>query len=713
MTTTGDLALTTSIADLPGVQRRQVDAFVRLGVLSLAHLLHHLPYRYDKEHPGASLGDLPPDHLVSAVGEVIETHPINYGKRSRFEAVLRDDSGELRVTWFHMPFLRHKIHAGDVIRVEGTTKRSRKGGLEMTNPSWSVADAGEMDPAYAAGKGVRLRPVYSATEGLPSQTIESVVAKNLDTGLALIEDHLPDEARRSRELPTLREAYRMLHAPQDEHEAGEGRRRLVYDELLLVQLGVALRRAHRLRTTRAHALKWDERIDGRIRARIPFTLTPGQESVVREIAADLTTDAPANRLIQGDVGAGKTVVALYAMLLAVADGKQAALMAPTELLAEQHHASVSRMLEGSKVSVELLTGSLPAADAGAVRERIASGDAGIVIGTHALLSESTSFDNLSVVVIDEQHRFGVHQRAMLRAKSGRSQDELDEREIVPHTLVMTATPIPRTLSLTVFADLDVSLLKGLPPGRSPVETSWYPSVRADEVYAHVRARLENREQAYVVVPAIETNDEEGKKSLRSVASMVRRLGEHELDGFRVAGVHGRRPRPARERVMSRFRDGSIDVLVATTVIEVGVDVPNATVMVVEHADRFGLAQLHQLRGRVGRGEKASACYLIADDPTPDGMERLKALCASNDGFVLAEKDLELRGPGELIGARQSGAASFRLAQFPEDQELLLLCRRDARAWVADSPRLGKPHEALLKKRLLKAHGGSLDLSEIA
>ncbi|MEM1423136.1 MAG: ATP-dependent DNA helicase RecG [Planctomycetota bacterium] len=712
MNTKVPLSLTTSIADLPGVTRPMVEGFVRMGVLSLAHLVRHLPYRHEREHPGAPLAELPADHLTSAVGEVTETHPINYGKRSRFEIVIADDSGTLRVTWFNMPFLRHKIQAGDVVRVEGTTKRSRKGGLEMTNPSWKQATGDQMHRGQATA-GVRLRPVYPATEGLTSQAIGRVMERHLESGLALIDDHLPDDVRKSRELPTLREAYRMLHFPEDEHEAGEGRRRLVYDELLLAQLGVALRRAHRLRTTRAHALPFDARIDERIRARIPFTLTPGQESVIADIARDLQDEAPANRLIQGDVGAGKTVVALYAMLMAIAGGKQAALMAPTELLAEQHFASITRLLEGSKVGVELLTGSLASADADAVRARIASGEAGIVVGTHALLSESTSFDNLAVVVIDEQHRFGVHQRALLRAQSGRSEDALDERDVVPHTLVMTATPIPRTLSLTVFADLDVSVLKGLPPGRSPIETGWYPSTRADEVYARVRARLERGQQAYVVVPAIETNDAEGKKGLRSVASMVKRLADHELSGFRVAGVHGKRPRPTRERVMSRFRDAQVDALVATTVIEVGVDVPNATVMVVEHADRFGLAQLHQLRGRVGRGDQASACYLIADDPTPDGLERLKALCDTNDGFEIAERDLALRGPGELIGARQSGAAAFQLAEFPRDQELLLLCRRDARAWVERSPRLGGPGEALLKKRLLKAHGGALDLSEIA
>ncbi len=704
--------LTTSIAELKGVRRPQIEAYVRLGLPSLAHLVHHLPHRYEREHPASSIGELPADHLVSVVGTVVETHPILYGKRTRFEAVLDDDTGRLRAVWFNMPFMRHKISAGMTVRIEGATKRGKDGLLQITNPRWSSADESERARPGNAGEGVRLRPVYPATEGLPSDTIARTVAANLESALPLIQDHLPDAYRSERALPALAEAYRMLHAPEDEEEVLQARRRLVYDELLLLQLGVQLKRAHQERTTRAHALPWSDEIDERIRSRFPFALTPGQDGAVREIAEDLQRDAPANRLIQGDVGAGKTVVALYAMLMAVADGKQAALLAPTELLAEQHASSIASMLEGARTRVELLTGSLTAAEAQSARARIASGEASIVVGTHALLSESTTFDALAVAIIDEQHRFGVHQRAALRSKTAEGDHPFDERTLSPHTIVMTATPIPRTLSITVFGDLDVSILKGLPPGRQPIETSWYPVTRAEEAYAQCRERLERGEQAYIVVPAIDSAATDGPE-LRDVETMVKRLAEHELAGFRVAGVHGRRPRPARERVMERFRAGTIDALVATTVIEVGVDVPNATVMIVEHADRFGLAQLHQLRGRVGRGEKASICALIADDPTPDGLERLRALCATRDGFELAEKDLELRGPGELIGSRQSGAAPFRLAEFPKHTELLLLARRDAKAWVARSPRLSSAGEALLRRRVIKAHGESLGLSDVA
>ena len=407
--------------------------------------------------------------------------------------------------------------------------------------------------------------------------------------------------------------------------------------------------------------------------------------------------------MQGDVGAGKTVIALYAMLMAVASGHQAALMAPTEILAEQHARSVDAFLEGSEVRTALLTGAMAPAERADALERIASGEIDLVVGTHALLTESVRFASLAVAVIDEQHRFGVHQRALLRERSGAHGGE-------PHTIVMTATPIPRTLSLTVFGDLDVSTLRGAPPGRTPVRTRVLPGARADEAYAFVRTRVDAGEQAFVVVPAV---DAETGGTLKDVRSTVLRLEAGPLEGRRVAGLHGRLKRETRERLMERFRLGLIDVLVATTVIEVGVDVPNATLMVIEHADRFGLAQLHQLRGRVGRGSKSSVCVLIADPATEDAGRRIDAVASTSDGFALAEKDLEIRGPGEFFGSRQSGAAPFRLAEFPRDTELLMMARRDAAARLGRSPGLGEESERLLRSRLFKTHGESLGLVDVA
>ena len=480
----------------------------------------------------------------------------------------------------------------------------------------------------------------------------------------------------------------------------DARRRLIFDELLLLQLAVHLKRAHLRRTLHAPALRWSQAIDEHIRARIPFSLTQGQDAAVDEIKTDLQQSVPASRLIQGDVGSGKTAVAVYAMLMAVASGHQAAIMAPTELLAEQHYLSISDMLRDSNVRIGLLTGSLRDSERRDLLDKVAGGDVDVVIGTHALLTEDVAFSSLGVAVIDEQHRFGVHQRARLRERVG-------DESSMPHVLVMTATPIPRTLALTVFGDLDVSIVSGQPPGRGQISTRLVSPAQRDEVYGFVRQRVDAGDQVYVVVPSIEGGD------AADVRSTIEALEVGPLAGRRVAGLHGRLKRETRANVMERFRSGAIDVLVATTVIEVGIDVPSATVMVVEQAERFGLAQLHQLRGRVGRGERDSVCVLIGEAVTGEAKARLEAMASISDGFVLAEKDLEIRGPGEIVGAKQSGAAPFRLAEFPRDIDLLLAARRDAATWIERSPDLGSAGESLLRRRLMKAHGEALGIADVA
>ena len=533
-------------------------------------------------------------------------------------------------------------------------------------------------------------------------------------------------------------------------------RRLAYDELLMLQLGVFLRRAQLRGSVRAPVLQLNDAIDTRIRERMPFKFTNAQERVVAEIVADLHKPDPANRLIQGDVGSGKTVVALYAMLVAVANKQQAALMAPTELLAEQHFASISELLKGSSVKVELLTGTLTEREKGTIHKRLAEGDIDIIIGTHALFSEGVRFESLAVAVIDEQHRFGVQQRAALRSKGGitaevakNAEKDIEKSEplllsqlasksipskspsalsatsavntplpLAPHILVMTATPIPRTLALTLLGDLDISTIDELPPGRTPIATRVVDATRSGEVYQYIRTRLDAGEQAYIVVPAIDSGassaGQGGDEELNDLRTVMARLEAHEFAGKRIAAIHGRLKRDTREAIMSRFRSGAIDALVATTVIEVGVDVPNATIMVVEHADHFGLAQLHQLRGRVGRGTKKSICVLLASPPpiTPEAEARLAALAASTDGFELAEKDLELRGPGEVFGMRQAGAPPFRVADLARDRDLLAMARRDAMQWINRSPELHGPGEDLLRKRLMKLHGQWLGLADV-
>ncbi len=704
------IELRTPLALVPGIARATAEALsVGLGVSNVGRLVAHLPSRHELQEAEATVPEIVPGRIVSVRGEVTATSVWPRGARPRIEAVLHDGFGRLELMWFNMLYLREKIKPGVRLWVQGKAVK-RGSGIQIVNPRHMVLDPEQDEPGL---RSARVRPVYPASEQVKSWQIEKVMGLVLPAALPLIEDHLTAEYRSARGLPLLADAYRMMHQPSGEDEVLVGRRRLAYDEFLLLQLGVHMKRVHLRDTMRAPALAWNEGIDREIRGRFPFTLTASQDKVVAELSADLAKATPTNRLIQGDVGSGKTIVALYAMLMAVASGKQAALMAPTELLAEQHHANISRLLKNSGIRVELLTGAMDPLDRERVVSGLADGRVHLAIGTHALITESVKFQSLAVAIIDEQHRFGVHQRAELRAKGTGT----GFMAVTPHVVVMTATPIPRTMAITLFGDLDISIIEGLPPGRKPVKTKVVASEKRADVYAALMKRLEKGERAYVVVPTIGDEESVGATSyedgeLLSVRSVVRELEAGPLKGKRIAALHGRLRRQTRDAVMERFRAGLIDVLVATTVIEVGVDVAEATVMVVEHADRFGLAQLHQLRGRVGRGSKESACYLIGDATTEGAIARLQVMEKSNDGFVLAEKDFEIRGPGELFGTKQSGLPPFKVADLIRDRELLGMARRDAAEWVAKSPTLSRPEEALVKRRLLKAYGESLGLVDV-
>lgn len=699
------IELTSPVAALPGVRRADADAMAELGLRAVAHLIAHVPARYETEMDESEASSLVPETIGATRGEVTACRVAGFGSRQRFEAVLMDGSARVNLVWFNAPYLTKKIGAGTRLWVQGKV-REHNGTLQIANPRFEVLREGD---AAASGTptGARLRPVYPASERAKSRTIERAVDAALPLALQLIEEHLPDPIRALRDLPRLAEAYRMVHRPIDEAEAARGRRRLAYDELLMLQLGVFLKRAYVRRELRAPALRHDEATRAAILRRLPFTLTAAQQRVVGEVGNDLSQTVPANRLIQGDVGSGKTAVAAYALMMAVASGHQGALMAPTEILAEQHDAGMQRLLAGSKVRIELLTGALTAAERESALGRVRRGEAEIVIGTHALLTDAVRFKSLAVVVIDEQHRFGVQQRAHLRSRD--PAEDPDAEHTTPHTLVMTATPIPRTLAMTLFGDLDVSTIDELPPGRSPIRTEWVPPAARGRVDATLKAAIERGERAFWVVPAI---DGGGEGEMASVTATQKRLEQGPLAGRRTAVLHGRMQTRVREHVMERFRRGLIDCLVATTVIEVGVDVPEATVMVIENADRFGLAQLHQLRGRVGRGAAPSICLLIGDPQTEDGRQRLEAMAASTDGFVLAERDLEIRGPGELFGARQSGAAAFKVADLSRDLALLRDARADAAAWVEASPHLDRPEDAVMRRRLGKRYGEAIGLVDV-
>lgn len=698
------LTLSTPLGVIEGVRGSHAKALQLLGVSNVSDLLRHMPIRYEQVQAEGTIDQVQADQLVTVRGEVSATRTAGFGRKQRFQAVLMDHTGRLDLVWFNAPFMRDKVLPGHRLRVHGKA-RPHGPGLQLANPKFEIIEENEPETREA-----RVRPVYPASERVSSAQIEELAAVVLPHALPLIEEHLPEAMLRDRHVPELRDAYRMAHQPASIDESREARRRLAYDELLLLQLGVFLRKAQLKATARAVPLKVNRAVDEHIRARFPFPLTGAQQRVVSEIASDFATETPANRLIQGDVGSGKTIVALYAMLLAVSSGKQAAMMAPTELLAEQHFLSISRTLQGSSVRVALLTGSMSDGDRQTTRDRLALGQIDLVVGTHALISQGVRFKDLAVVVVDEQHRFGVHQRAALRDAATQA------GATVPHCLVMTATPIPRTLALTLFGDLDVSVIDELPPGRTPIATRVVNPAMSGEVYRYVRKRLDEGDQAYVVVPAIDTGastaGEGGDAELNDLRTVIARLEAHELAGKKIAALHGRLKPETREAVMQRFRSGAVDALVATTVIEVGVDVPNATIMVVEHAERFGLAQLHQLRGRVGRGSKKSVCVLIGDATTQEAQARLSVMASTTDGFELAEKDLEIRGPGEVFGLRQAGAPPLRVADLMLDRELLALARRDAQGWIECSPTLSAPEESLLRKRLLKAHGKWLGIGDV-
>jgi ATP-dependent DNA helicase RecG len=713
-----------SVDTLTGVGPARAKLLRRLGLRTLADLIRHLPIRYEDQAAEGRIADLVTDNKTvgSARGVVEATRWVGgqYGKKGRFMATLKDDSSTLSLVWFNARYLRERIFVGQAMRVQGKCK-TFNGYPQMANPKWELLSEDDLEdkPAHAG----RLRPVYPATEGLTSPVIEALIAEALDLVLPTLEDPLPQGLAASHNMPTLAQAFRQIHQPAEAENHKSARRRLAYNELLLLQLGIAMKRAYVMQKQAAPALEANDAIDQHIRERFPFTLTDAQDKVIQEIADDLSNTEPMNRLVQGDVGSGKTVVALYAMLMAVAARKQAALMAPTELLAEQHFRSISAMLQGSNIDVRLMSGGQSSSKSKQrlrLLDDIAAGRVDIVIGTQALVTDAVRFDSLAVAVVDEQHRFGVMQKARLR-ESG----EIDAhgRHVVPHHLVMTATPIPRTLSLTIFGDLDVSTITGKPPGRVPAQNRVVGQDKAGEVYDYLKTRLERGEQAYVVVPMIdsassaeaddesESNNAAGLRNVTDTANMLRKvLGKK----FNVAEVHGRLPRDEREQVMKDFRENKAHVLVATTVIEVGVDVPNASVMIIEHAERFGLAQLHQLRGRIGRGasSRRPLCVFIAEPTTDDALARMDAIASTNDGFKIAELDLQIRGMGDFFGTRQSGMPPLRTALIPKDLDLLTLARRDAQAIIDRDWQLADPGHKLLQKVVHQQYGEALGLIDV-
>jgi ATP-dependent DNA helicase RecG len=623
-----------SVEVLPGVGPAVRKRLERLGLETVGDLLAHRPFRYEEPVPEVRMADLRADEDVAIAGEVLSTSTRRRGRLQMLTARISDGTATISATWFNQPWLERQLQPGTAVRLRG-----RQGRYGFDVRSFDIGD-GEATADFA--------PVYPASEDITAKKLRELVGAALPRALS---DPLPAELKQQEALPERVDALWALHRPRSLGEAEAGRRRLAFDELLLLQIWLARRRRER-ESELAPALGPPGELVGRYRGVLPFQLTEHQERAIAELDGDLERRVPMQRLLQGEVGSGKTVVALYALLRAVEAGKQGALMAPTETLAEQHFLTLEEPCSLLGVTCALLTSS------SAKRERELAPTADIVVGTHALIQEGVQFRDLAVAVVDEQHRFGVEQRKALT--EGMS----------PHVLHMTATPIPRTLALTVYGDLAVSEIVRPPADRKPIKTAWVAEDRSAAAYSRLRKHLDAGRQAYVVCPLIEESE---TTQARAAEAEAERLQKAELRGYRVGLLHGRLRPADRRELMARFKARDLDVLVATTVIEVGVDVPNATIMIIQEADRFGLAQLHQLRGRVGRGAEQSYCLLISrarEDLTEPAVERLEALVRTTDGFELAEVDLDIRGSGQLLGTRQSGLTDLRFAHLRKDRPLL-------------------------------------------
>ena len=685
------LELTTPVQYVKGIGPKLAEILATKGIATVGDLLNYLPFRYEDRLNPRGIGELRPGEMATVIGEVRNSGLFRTRRMPIFQLTVGQGRSRLKCLWFNATYLQDKFKPGQLIALYGKVEEdSHSGELQIVQPQFEMlgdsGGDGADDKAATSLEVGRIVPIYeSAGQGrVTARWFRRVIRTALDDLTPELAETIPAAVRERLALVSPREALWKVHWP----EAGESFEdlqssrtpahiRLIFEELFFVELGLELKRRQQKAQT-GIAFRLDDRVRQAIKKILPFHPTDGQKRVLKEIADDMQKPHPMRRLLQGDVGSGKTIIGFQAAIIAIENGYQVALMAPTEILAQQHYFSARRILENAGYRIVLLTGSLEADRKREIRRHIAQGNAQLVIGTHALLEEKVEFAKPGLVIVDEQHRFGVLQRLKLMKKSGDGSDEKNPAE--PDVLVMTATPIPRTLALTLYGDLDLSVLDELPPGRTPIVTRRITDDRSPEVWDFVRKQVTKGHQMYVVYPVIAENEE---TELKAAVKMYRELSGKVFADLKVGLLHGRLDAELKDQVMRMFQKGELQILVATTVIEVGVDVPNATVMVIEHAERFGLAQLHQLRGRIGRGAAKSYCILMTGGKvTEEGERRLDAMVRTNDGFQIAELDLELRGPGEFFGTRQAGMPSFRVANLIRDRQLLELAKREAAAVMA-------------------------------
>jgi len=676
------ITLDSPVTEVQGIGQRRAEQLSRLGAKTIRDLLYLFPRRYNDFQTMKPIHQLKYGEVATVAGTIWETRTRRgRGGQDIITSIISDGTATVQATWFNQPYLSKTLRAGRQVVMSGKVDEYL-GRLVFSSPEWEILTR---ELIHTRG----IIPVYPLTKGISARGMRRQMKRVVDYWTLRLPDHLPLELRERTGLLPLDEAIRQIHFPENQEALARARRRLSFDEFLLIQLGV-LRQRHLWRVRPGRSLPLNQEVLQCLLDSLPFTLTGAQQRALQEVLGDIQRPEPMNRLLEGDVGSGKTVVALAAMLQAVAAGGQAVLMAPTEILAEQHTHTVGRFLasmSGERPSVVLLTGSLTMAERQAVYQAIEEGSANIVIGTHALIQAGVVFHNLTLAVVDEQHRFGVAQRASLRQKGHN-----------PHLLVMSATPIPRTLALTLYGDLDISVIDEMPPGRKPITTHWLAPRERERAYQFLRRQVEQGHQAFVICPLVEESE---KVEARAAVEEHRRLAKEVFPDLRVGLLHGRMSTEEKDGAMRRFMDGELDILVSTPVVEVGIDVGNATVMLIEGADRFGLAQLHQFRGRVGRGEAPSYCLLLAESPSSEAEERLEAVQRSQDGFALADKDLEMRGPGEFFGLRQSGLPDLKLAKL-SDVPVLEMARQEARKLFRADPDLSQPEHRLLRQQVLSS-----------
>ena len=684
--------LSDSVQYVKGVGPKRVRILNKLEIETIQDLLYYFPRTHsDRSHPKPIASLL--DGEYATIKGIIKARSVIRPRTGLeiIKAAIDDGTGIAYADWYNQSYLIEYLKEGTKIAISGTVEKKYKK-TEIKNFAYEIIEEGK-----ELLNTLRIVPVYNLTEGINQKYLRTIVKRVLDEYTSSLPELLPLDIRRRNKLIKISQAINSIHFPRIIRNYQDARRRLVFDEFFLLQLGIALRKKKIEEVGKGIRYRKPGELIEKFSKLLPFELTSAQRRVISEIISDMQQDKPMNRLLQGDVGSGKTVVAIYALLKAIEDGYQGAIMAPTEILAQQHYLTLQELLIPLKIRIELLIGSTSGKDKKRIRKKIEEGKVDIIIGTHTLIQEAAEFAKLGLIIIDEQHKFGVLQRATLRKKG-----------LNPDVLVMTATPIPRTLALTVYGDLNISVLDEMPPGRKGTTTYQVPQSQRRNIYLFIENEVKKGRQAYIVYPLV--SESEKMEELKAATEMQKHLQKEVFPNLKVGLIHGQMAGDDKEKIMTDFKNKKMDILVSTTVIEVGIDIPNASIMLIEDAQRFGLAQLHQLRGRIGRGEHQSYCLMFATSRTVEGERRIKVMTETGDGFQIAEEDLELRGPGEYFGTKQHGMPELKIANLLRDQRLLETARQEAFAFIKKDSRLKKPEHRLLRKSLLSKFKGGLEIS---